>query len=69
VCHVLRFTPDAVLRAEQSREFPTTAGVEQTDCVPQIARHRALIRDQTDSLSGDRLRIVEENLQSRADGH
>jgi hypothetical protein len=43
--------------------------VEQTDRVAQIARHRALIRDQTDSLSSDRLRIVEENLQSRADGH
>ena len=38
-------------------------------CVREIARDRALIRDQTDTLSGDRLRIVEENLQSRADGH
>ena len=70
VRHVLRLAPDAVLGAEERGELPSAARQQQLHGMPQIARDRALIRDQTDALPLDAPRLfVDEDFQAGQDGH
>jgi hypothetical protein len=54
-----------MFRPEQRRELPAASRVQQLRAMAQIARDRALIRDQTDALALNAHRLlVDQNFQS-----
>src|SRR3954452_12403509 len=65
--HVLLLAPDAVLGTEQRRKLPSSAAMQQINDVSQIARHRALVRDEADVFARDGAGIIKEYFQSGPD--